>query len=97
MEGETGYKYTEIFIDNILKSTVYAPLMSTTISNLIPGPHIANITVYDWSGRSNSIILTFTVGASFIPGYPDLFITISVLTMIGITLVWRKRFRFLFK
>jgi hypothetical protein len=97
MEGETGYKYTEIFIDNILKSTVNAPLMSTTISNLNPGQHTANITVYDWSGRSNSIIMTFTVEPPAIPGYPDLFITISVLTMIGITLVWRKRFRFLFK
>jgi hypothetical protein len=97
IDGETGYNHTEIYIDGILKSTVYAPLMSTTISNLNSGQHIANITVYDWSGRSDSMILIFIVIPHAIPGYPNLLITISVLTMIGITLVWRKRFRFLFK
>jgi hypothetical protein len=97
IDGETGYHYTEIYIDGSLKSTVYAPLMSTTISNLNPGQHIANITSYDWSGRSNSMILMFTVKTPPIPGYPNLFIIISVLTMIGIILVWRKRFRLLLK
>jgi hypothetical protein len=96
-DGQTGYHYTEVYVNGILDSTVQAPLTSTFVGNLTAGTNTITVVVFDWSGRSttDSVSVT-TLGTTpttppGIPGFPIEAIVIGAVGAIGLIALIRRR------
>ncbi len=94
-DGETGYRYAEVSMDGILTSTIQGPATSTSLLGLSLGNHTISVTVYDWSGRSDSDQIIVNVQGLIpppgIPGFPFETIALGLLLAICVGLLRRRQ------
>lgn len=91
----SGYHYTEVYVDNVLATTVQGPMRNATISGLTDGTHTLNVTVYDWSGRTASdqisVISQSAPPIPPIPGFPIEAIIVGAVIALGFGIYYRRR------
>jgi hypothetical protein len=57
----TDYKFAEVSLDGELITVVNGPECSLLIENSEYGLHVVNVTVFDWTNRSGSLVMEFTI------------------------------------
>ena len=61
IDNESGYQYAEVQIDDNFQGIIVGPVSEITLIHLEEGSRLANVTVFDWAGRSSSNTLTIHV------------------------------------
>ncbi|TFF92580.1 hypothetical protein EU545_00545 [Candidatus Thorarchaeota archaeon] len=87
-DAESGYRYTEVYLDGEVLATVFSPDLSLLIEGLEEGDYSLNVTVFDWSGRSSSEVLTLRVRLNLTP-YVVAVSVAAVVIVVGV--VWKRR------
>jgi len=57
----TDYKFADVTLDCELIAVVIGPECSLLIENSEYGPHVVNVTIFDWTNRSDSFVMGFTI------------------------------------
>jgi len=95
-ETGSGYSTADIYVNTSLFTTISAPLSNTTITDLIPGTHVINVTVFDVSGLSGSHQITVIVLPLLppgIPGFPFEAIALGAILAVSLGVLYRRRRR----
>ncbi len=93
-ENGSGYSSANIYVNGSIRTTVNAPQMNTTITNLALGTYSINVTVFDLSGFQGSQQITVTViTPPVIPGFPVGAIILGVTFAISFGIIKRGRKR----
>ncbi len=85
----SDYRYAEIYLDSELMTVIYGPECSCLIVNSEYGPHVVNVTVYDWANRTAS----FAMGV-MIPNPLANYVLLATGCVLVTTLVllgWKKK------
>ncbi|MFX1404583.1 MAG: PKD domain-containing protein [Promethearchaeota archaeon] len=96
IETGSGYSSTDIYLNGSLFTTIIAPVTNATISNLIPGTYLLNVTVFDTSGLSSSHQITVIVLPPLppgIPGFPFEAIALGAILAVSLGVVYRRHRR----
>jgi hypothetical protein len=93
-ETGSGYSSANVYVNTSLFTTISAPLSNATITNLIPGTYIINVTVFDISGLSGSHEITVIVLPPLppgIPGFPFEAIALGAILAVSLGVLHRRR------
>ncbi len=57
----TDYKFADVSLDGEFIGVVIGPECSLLIENSKYGHHVVNVTIFDWTNRSDSFVMEFTI------------------------------------